>query len=165
MIIVSNSGPIISFARAGQLGLLKRLFQQIRIPEGVYEDIVVRGAVKPGAADVKSAGWIKKKEVKNRTEVEQLPTGLGLGEREAIILAQELKAALLIDDRQARKTAEERGVVCFAPDSNNQGLRVLKEAKERRLIEEIRPIGDELRATGLRIKDSLYQRFLQEAGE
>jgi len=36
----------------------------------------------------------------------------------------------------------------------------LKEAKERRLIEEIKPIGDRLRATGLRVKDSLYQRFL-----
>ncbi len=159
MIIVSNSGPTISFARAGHLGLLERLLQQIRIPEGVYEDIVVRGAGKPGAAEVKGAGWIKKEEVRNRTEVEQLPTGLGLGEREAIILAQELKAALLIDDRQARKAAEERGVVCFG------SLRVLKEAKERGLIEEIKPIGDRLRATGLRIKDSLYQRFLQEAGE
>ncbi len=159
MIIVSNSGPIISFARAGHLELLKLLFQQIRIPEAVYEDIVVRGAGKPGSVEVKGAGWIKKEEVRNRTEVEHLPTGLGLGEREAIILAQELKAALLIDDRQARKTAEERGVVCFG------SLRVLKEAKERRLIEEVRPIGDKLRATGLRIKDSLYQRFLQEAGE
>ncbi len=159
MIIVSNSGPIISFARAGHLELLKRLFQQIRIPEAVYEDIVVRGAGKPGAAEVESAGWIRKEEVRNRTEVEHLPTGLGLGEREAIILAQELKATLLIDDRQARKAAEERGVVCFG------SLRVLKEAKERRLIEEIRPIGDKLRATGLRIEDSLYQRFLQGLGE
>ena len=159
MIIVSNSGPIISFARAGHLELLKRLFQQIRIPEGVYEDIVVRGAGKPGAREVKSGGWIKKEKVKNRSEVDQLPTGLGLGEREAIILAQELKAALLIDDRKARKAAEKRGVVCFG------SLRVLKEAKERELVEEVRPIGDELRAEGLRIKDSLYQRFLQEAGE
>lgn len=159
MIIVSNSGPIISFARAGHLELLKQLFQKIRIPEAVYEDIVVRGADKPGAIEVKSGGWIKKEEVKNRIEVDQLPTGLGLGEREAIILAQELKAALLIDDRKARKAAEKRGVVCFG------SLRVLKEAKERRLIEEIRPVGNRLRARGLRIKDSLYQKFLQEAGE
>ena len=159
MIIVSDSGPIISFARAGHLELMKRLFQEIRIPEGVYEDIVVRGVGKSGAVEVKRAGWIKKEGVRNRIEVNQLPTGLGLGEREAIILAQELKAALLIDDRKARKVAEERGVVCFG------SLRVLKEAKERRLVAGIRSIGDELRLTGLRIKDSLYQRFLQEAGE
>ena len=159
MIIVSNSGPIISFARAAHLELLKQLFTEISIPEGVYEDIVVRGAGKPGAVEVKSAGWIKKEKVRNPVKVDQLPAGLGLGEREAIILAQDLKAALLIDDRKARKVAEESGVVCFG------SLRVLKEAKERKLIEEIRPIGDRLRAGGIRIKDSLYRRFLQESGE
>ena len=112
-----------------------------------------------GSLEVKSEGWIRKEEVKSRIEVDQLPTSLGLGEREAIILVQELKAVLLIDDRRARRTAEQMGVVCFG------SLRVLKEAKERGLIEEIRPIGDKLRATGLRIEDSLYRRFLQEAGE
>lgn len=38
-------------------------------------------------------------------------------------------------------------------------------SKERRLIKEIKPVGDELRRTGLRIKNSLYQKFLQEVGE
>ena len=159
MIIVSDSGPIISFAKAGHLKLLKRLFQEITIPEGVYDDIVVRGADKPGATEVKSWRWIRKEKVKSQVEVDQLPAGLGLGEREAIILAQELKAALLIDDRRARRTAEQMGIACFG------SLRVLKEAKERKLIEEIRPIGDKLKATGLRIADSLYERFLQEVGE
>ena len=88
-----------------------------------------------------------------------MPTALGLGEREAIILAQELKAVLLIDDRRDRRTAEQMGAICFG------SLRVLKEAKEMGLIEEVRPIGDKLRATGLRIADSLYGRFLQEVGE
>jgi len=37
MIIVSDSGPIISFARAGHLKLLRQLFQEIVIPEAVYK--------------------------------------------------------------------------------------------------------------------------------
>lgn len=155
--IVSNSGPIVSFARAGYLELLKQVLPEMRIPEAVYEEMV-RGVDKPGAAEVKSGEWIKKEAIQNRSQVHQFPSRLGLGEREAIILAQELKALLLIDDRLARQEAEKRGIVCFG------SLRVLKAAKERKLIKEIKPVGDELRRTGLRIKNSLYQKFLQEVG-
>lgn len=67
--------------------------------------------------------------------------------------------SFLIDERLARKEAEKRGVVCFG------SLRVLKEAKEKGLIRAVNPIGDELRKAGLRIKNFLYQKFLQEIGE
>jgi len=159
MIIVSDSGPIISFARAGYLKLLGQLFQEIIIPEAVYEEIAIIGIGRAGAKEVISGEWIKTKRTKNRLKVKQLPAMLGLGEREAIILAQELNATLLIDDRKAREVAEENGINCFG------SLRVLKEAKDRKLIDAIKPVGDELIVTGLRIDSSLYQRFLQEVGE
>lgn len=73
MIVVSNSGPIISFARASSLDILRQVLKEIIIPSAVY--------------------------------------------------------------------------------------------KEKMLIEKIMPIGDELRRTGLRIKNALYQKFLQEIGE
>lgn len=159
MIVVSNSGPIISFARANCLELLRHVLKEIKIPEAVYEDIVLQGRSKPGALEIKNADWIKKEPVKNQSQVIQLPPSLGLGEREAIVLANKLKAFLLIDDRSARKEAEKRGIVCFG------SLKVLKDAKDKGLIEKIKPIGDELRRTGLRIKNTLYQNFLQEVGE
>ncbi|MDO8139893.1 MAG: DUF3368 domain-containing protein [Candidatus Brocadiales bacterium] len=159
MIVVSNSGPIISFARASSLDILRQVLKEIIIPSAVYEDIVLQGGIKPGAIEIKNATWVKREIIRNISQVNQLPLSLGLGEREAIILAEELKAFLLIDDRSARKEAEKRGIACFG------SLRVLKEAKEKRLVEKIRPIGDELRSTGLRIKNALYQKFLQEIGE
>ena len=159
MIIVSNSGPIISFSRAVYLGLLELTLHEITIPVGVYDEIVIGGANKPGATEVKRAAWIKRGEIKNRIALDRLPSSLGLGEREAIVLAQELNAALLIDDHRARMEAEKMGLVCFG------SLRVLKEAKEGKLIEAIKPIVDELRQSGLRIKDTLYRRFLRELGE
>lgn len=159
MIVVSNSGPIISFARANCLELLRHVLKEIKIPEAVYEDIVLQGRSKPGALEIKNADWIKKEPVKNQSQVIQLPPNLGLGEREAIVLANKLKAFLLIDDRSARKEAEKRGIVCFG------SLKVVKDAKDKGLIEKIKPIGDELRRTGLRIKNILYQNFLQEMGE
>jgi len=159
MIIVSDSGPIISFARAGHLKLLRHLFQEIIIPEAVYEEIAIIGSGRAGAKEVISGEWIKKRKIENRLRIKQLPAILGLGEREAIILAQELNAALLIDDRKAREVAKENGVSCFG------SLRVLKEAKDKKIIGAIKPVGDELREKGLRIDTSLYQRFLQEVGE
>ena len=159
MIVVSNSGPIISFARASSLDISRQVLKEIIIPSAVYEDIVLQGGIKPGAIEIKNATWVKRETIRNISQVNQLPPSLGLGEREAIILAEELKAFLLIDDRSARKEAEKRVIVCFG------SIRVLKEAKEKMLIEKIRPIGDELRRTGLRIKHSLYQKFLQEIGE
>jgi len=159
MIIVSDSGPIISFARAGYLKLLGQLFQEIIIPEAVYEEIAIIGIGRAGAKEVISGEWIKTKRTKNRLKVKQLPAMLGLGEREAIILAQELNATLLIDDRKAREVAEENGINCFG------SLRVLKEAKDKKLIGTIKSVGDKLREKGLRIDTSLYQRFLQEVGE
>jgi predicted nucleic acid-binding protein len=56
--------------------------------------------------------------------VEILPRKLHLGEREAIVLAQELGSALLVDDREARKEARRLGIAHFG------SLRILKEAKE-----------------------------------
>ncbi|MDQ1318540.1 MAG: hypothetical protein QG588_2202 [Candidatus Poribacteria bacterium] len=159
MIIVSDSGPIISFARAGYLTLLRQLFQEIIIPEAIYEEIAIIGSGKAGSKEVISGQWIKKRKIENRLKVKQLPAILGLGEREAIILAQELNASLLIDDRKAREIAEENGVSCFGC------LRVLKETKDKKLIGAIKPVGDELRENGLRIDIYLYQRFLQEMGE
>ena len=66
MIVVSNSGPIISFARANCLELLRHVLQEIKIPEAVYEDIVFQGGSKPGAMEIKNADWIKKETVKNK---------------------------------------------------------------------------------------------------
>lgn len=158
MIVVSNSGPIISFARAGCLDLLRQTFQEIIIPEAVYHDIVIQGRNRPGAKEVDQADWIKREAVKNKEQADQLPFRLGLGEREAIVLAQQLKALLLIDDRQARKEAEKRGLTCLG------SLRVLKEAKGRGFITNLEQIGDRLIRAGLRVKNSIYQKFLQTAG-
>ncbi|MCW3133672.1 MAG: hypothetical protein N2V78_05020 [Methanophagales archaeon] len=132
--IIANSGPIISFARADYLYLLRETVKELIIPNAVFEDIVVRGRGKPGAEEVKEAVWIKRVEAKDKNKVEKLSERLGEGEIEAIVLAQELGAFLLIDDAKARKEAERIGVECIGT------LRILKEAKEMGLIERVKPI-------------------------
>ena len=157
--IITNSGPIISFARTDYLYLLRETVKEITIPNAVFDDIVVKGRGRPGAEEVKEAFWIKLKEVKDKNKVEKLSERLGEGESEAIVLAQELNSILLIDDSKARKEAERIEVECIGT------LRILKEAKEMGLIEKIKPVLDELRDSGLRIKNNLYFLFLESVEE
>jgi predicted nucleic acid-binding protein len=79
--------------------------------------------------------------------------------REAIALAKERGTALLVDEREARRAARPLGIPVVG------SLRVLKEAKDRGLIEQIKPILDELIAAGIYISDTLYHAFLHDVGE
>ena len=159
MAMVSNSGPILSFARAHRFDLLREVVGTLTIPEAVYEDIVIRGAGKLGAEEVQHAAWITRAQVSDRTFVDQLPQKLHVGEREALALTKELGATLLIDEREARRAAQQHGIAHFG------SLRVLEEAKRRGLIPAVRPILDELIAAGTFISENLYHAFLRTMGE
>jgi predicted nucleic acid-binding protein len=110
MIIVSNAGPLIALAKISQLPLLQALFEELVIPEEVHREIVVRGKGKPGAEMVARAEWIKVKRV-SELGVAILATELDLGEAEAIILAKELNAELLLlDEKIPRELAKSLGL-------------------------------------------------------
>ena len=149
MAIVSNSGPILSFARARRFDLLREVVGTLTIPEAVYANIVLRGAGKLGAEDVQHAAWITRTPVRDRTFVGQLPQRLHLGECEALALARELDAMLLIDEREARRAAQQYGIAHFG------SLRIPQEAKERGLILTVKPVLDELLAAGTFISERL----------
>jgi predicted nucleic acid-binding protein len=158
-VFIADSGPIISFARAGFLDLLRGVLGELWIPGAVYEEIVVKGEEKPGSEEVRQAEWIKRKEIEDKSKLELLALELGQGEKEAIVLAEELKAILIIDDRKARLEAERKGIQTIG------SLWVVKEAKDKGLINKAKQAGDKLRDTGLRLKEELYHQFLKEMGE
>jgi predicted nucleic acid-binding protein len=158
-VFIADSGPIISFARAGFLDLLRGVIGELWIPGAVYEDIVVKGKGKPGSEEVRQAEWIKRKEIEDKNKLELLALELGQGEKEAIVLAEELKAILIIDDRKARLEAERKGIHTIG------SLWIVKAAKDKGLINKAKQTGDKLRDTGLRLKEELYYQFLKEMGE
>lgn len=108
--IVSDSGPLISFARANKFDLLQQLLKDLVIPQAVYDEVVKGGKGKPGAAEVQSALWIRIEQVKDKKRLKALPNSLGRGEKEAIVLAKELGAVLLADDPVARREAKKQGL-------------------------------------------------------
>jgi len=105
--IVSDAGPIIVFARIGRLSLLREVTGSLLIPDAVYDEIVVKKGGMPGAAEVAQAAWIQKASVANRSIIDGLPRVLHEGEREAIALAKERGAQLLVDEIRARRVAIE----------------------------------------------------------
>ena len=158
--IVADAGPIIAFARVGRLALLQQVVTELVVPHAVYEDLVIKGRGRPGAAEVERSTWIRRLTIRDQEALAHLPRVLGQGEREAIVLAGEEHAVLLADDWKARETAEQRGIEVVGI------LWVLAEAKRRGLIAEARSIVEELLAVGYWIHgERVIQPFLQEMGE
>ena len=162
MIVVSDTSPITNLAAVGLLDLLHQLYDRVIIPQAVYDEMASLNYSVPGALEVQTLSWIDIQPVSDLTRAKELQNQLDIGEAEAIILALELQAdLLLIDERKGRKVAAQCGVKKI-----NGLLGVLLEAKQKKLIPEIKPIVDALiDHQNFRISDRLYSRVLQVAGE
>ena len=110
MNVVSDSSPLIALAAIDSLDLLRALYGSINIPDEVFNEVVVRGRY-PATA-VANTHWITRRTVKDAQQVAQFrDAGLDQGESEAITLALELPASLLlVDEFAARKIARQHGL-------------------------------------------------------
>lgn len=160
MIVVSNSGPLIALARVGQLHLLPALFGKLYIPDAVRLEVVAQGSGRAGSDDVAVADWIQSETVDDRLGVGLLRDRLGEGESEAIVLAIEKTAGLLlIDEERGRRVAETRGLNIMGT------LGVLVLAKKRGHLDEITTHLDALVGAGFRMDRLLYDAVKELAGE
>jgi len=105
MIVVSDTSPICYLLLINQIEILPVLYNVVTIPQTVADEL----SASESPPVVKR--WIthppKKKKTSQGIELEKLDPG----EREAILLAEELKANLVIlDDKAARRIALERGL-------------------------------------------------------
>ncbi|NER22203.1 MAG: DUF3368 domain-containing protein [Symploca sp. SIO1B1] len=161
MIVVSDTSPITSLAGIGRLELLQQLYSIVIIPQAVYDEMVRVGKAVPGALEVQTFAWIKTQQVSDFDRVSVLQADLDPGEAEAIILAMELNAELLLmDERSGRNIALSYGI-------NVSGvLGVLLEAKRKGLISAVKPLMDQLiNDVEFRVSSQLYTIILQSAGE
>ena len=104
MLIVSDTSPILNLVAVERLELLKDLYGSIVIPPAVSAELHDNGTFL-------TMDWIQVVEPANRAAVEALHTELDAGESEAIVLAQQLNASLLlIDERLGRRAAAQLGL-------------------------------------------------------
>ncbi|MDP3186204.1 MAG: DUF3368 domain-containing protein [Anaerolineales bacterium] len=154
--IVSNTGPLIALASIGQFDLLRSLFGRILIPPAVRAEVQDETSV----AALTAANWIVVQAAQDMLAVQLLRDELDAGESEAIILARELDADLvLIDERVATRKARGVGLQTIGT------LGVLLMAKDKGLVAVLKPLLDNLRHAGFRMSDDLYDKVLDSAGE
>jgi len=159
--VVCDASVLINLARIGDLELLRRLYGELLVAEAVWREVVIEGRGQPGAEAVSTASWIQAREVLNQDLVRALRQDLDAGEAEAIALALEARAdLLLIDERLGRETARHLGLQYVGL------IGVLVAAKRSGFIEAVKPRLDVLRdAAGFRVSDALYQRVLHDQEE
>jgi len=159
--IVSNSSPLINLAIIGRLEFLKSKFSEILVPQAVWQEVVFEGMGKPGAKEVEQTEWIKVKDIKDKLLVTSLAQHLDDGESEAIALALEIGAdLLLLDERDARETAEAFGLDVLGT------IGMLIWAKRKGQIPNLKAELDRLiNIAGFWISKELYKRALMEVGE
>lgn len=103
---------LIGLSTIQQLTLLQERFPAcVLIPEAVWQEVVDEGEGRPGAREVANADWIAVRSVTARGVMKLLLTEIERGEAEAIALAYELDAdVVLLDERDARQAAKRLGL-------------------------------------------------------
>lgn len=113
MRVVSNTSPVSNLAIVGRLGLLRQKFGRVVIPETVRRESAqlshasARASIEAALTD----GWLTVEPVPDRRLLPVLRTRIDEGEAEAIELARQTNADLLIiDDLDGRTVAAEESV-------------------------------------------------------
>ena len=161
MIVVSDTSTLINLAWIDRFSLLEQLYGSLLIPSAVWQEAVENGVGQPGSAEIKSADWIQIVKIQNIPLVVALQQDLDTGEAEAIALAVEQNAGLLlIDERLGRIMASRFGLSYIGL------IGVLITAKQKGLLTTLKTDLDKLRqVAGFYISDQLYHQVLADQGE
>ncbi len=160
MSITSNTGPLIGLAKINRLDILQKLFSQVEIPPAVQRELLSGGRPETDLI-VKALGdFIQVIALALFSPAVQLATyRLGLGEQEAIALAHQRGALLLIDDRAGRIAARKLGI----PVTGLAGI--LIEAKKAGIVSQVVSSLNEIRKRGYWLSDELIREAARLAGE
>ena len=161
MIVVSDTTPLIGLASIGRLDLLRELFEEVYIPQAVFDEAVTHGRQESKAKkEVSSAKWIHIVKVKDRLAVNVLLDEMDLGEVETIVLAGEMNADwVLMDEKKGRRKLSQLNI----PKVGTFGI--LLKAKQLGLIPSLKPEIEELQRSSFSISPSIVDTILEMAGE
>ena len=148
-LVITDSSVLIGLERVDRLDLLPALFPGVIAPPTVVREFGW------------TPEWLRVEAARSQTVVKVLRVQLlDAGEAEAIALTREHPGAiLLLDERRGRRFALQIGLRMLG----TAGL--LLEAKQAGLTPAVRPLLEELAATGFRLSDAIHQYVLKLAGE
>jgi predicted nucleic acid-binding protein len=157
---VADAGPLVALAKVNRLDLLGQLFDEVHIPPAVRQELAAKSGPEAARLDDALARFIRiHAPLPHPPELEPAIGRLGPGEREAIALAYQTGALLLMDERRGRGAARLLGLKVTGVAG------VLVEAKAAGLIPRVRPVLEEMRGAGYWLSDALLDSAAHLAGE
>jgi len=167
--VVSNASPLIYAAKIGFLEAMEKLYGTILIPPAVYNEVVEKGTEKKAAdalviKEAVTKGYLQVVDLNERAKAEgkvlTKTQDISIGEAEAIALAKQVKAKLLIiDERGGTLAARVWGVKTVGL------LGVIIEAMSQDIItfEELKTYYNRLTETEFRLKHRDYVKAMELA--
>lgn len=155
-LVIADTGPIISLAVIKKLELLDALFGEVLIPFAVWEEL--QQSIKTSEFHIIEKYF--KTKVRKINSINNLTFIMDYGESESVILYKELNARfLLIDDKKARKIAENFQVECIGT------IGILIAAKKSGQIKKLKPNFVTLLKNKRYFSKSLLNRILADNHE
>jgi uncharacterized protein len=153
MSVVSDTTAITTLLKAGQVELLRELFERVFVPQAVWDELKTFHAELPDFVELRAAA--------NPARRLAGTESLGRGEAEALLLAKELNAKLLMtDDRQARVAAKRLHIPCVGL------VGVVIQAKRAGKISSVRDLLETIETKGgLYLSDAVVAEALRIANE
>jgi len=157
MLIVADSSALIALAVCDGLDVLLRVYDDVRVPRAVYEEVVMQEKLEAAKLEAFLTGRVVEVDT---ARMVLAAGGLGQGELEAMALYKQLSAdALLIDDLRARTIAEHNHIICIG------ALGTLLLAKQNGYIKKIAPYLQKFKLSSIHYGDSLLAKVMKLAGE
>lgn len=153
MIVVSDTSALTSLLQVNRADILEHLYGVVLIPPAVETELRAFHAMLPD--------FIKVASVQNQEEVAKFLTELHSGEAQAIALAKERAAdLLLIDETVGRRIAIREGLHVIGL------LGVLVHAKQAGVLQSVRHLTSELeQVAGFRVAAEIKELVFARAGE
>jgi uncharacterized protein len=159
-VVVSDTSPLRALQHLGHLDWLHELFGHVFLPPAVAAELRCPPAT---YASIEVSGWphLEVRAPRNAARVTELQVELDPGEAEAIALAEELRAdVVLIDELAGRDVAIRCGLTVVGT------LGLLLEAKRLGLCPAVKPLLDRLQTElNFFVSARLRRAILQQAGE
>lgn len=156
--VVSNTTPIISLLKLSRLDILQKLYSEVLIPFAVYQEIEA-GKNKKYYQDLSKIDWIKITNIQDKQALKYF-LDLDAGEAEAIVLATEIGADLVImDEKLGRFHAKHADLAVTGT------IGILIKAKNEEIIKDLKILLYELTEKDVWISDKLIDEILKKVGE
>jgi predicted nucleic acid-binding protein len=148
-IIISDTSSLIALTNIGELELLKKVYEEVIITPDIAEEY-----------GLEIPDWIRIEQIKDIQKFKLLNLELDKGESSGITLALENEASLLIiDEKKGRGIAKKLGIKITGI------LGMMIRAKEKGVINEVRPLIEKLEKVDFRMSERLKTLILERVGE